>query len=52
MPLTNRADKISAFVTPDGLCHYKVMPFGMKNFPATVKCMVKNLIFNQLGCKA
>ncbi|KAJ8035316.1 hypothetical protein HOLleu_22499 [Holothuria leucospilota] len=30
IPLTERARKISAFVTPDGLFQYKVMPFGMK----------------------
>ena len=30
IPLTNRAKEISAFVTPDGLYQYKVMPFGMK----------------------
>jgi hypothetical protein len=33
--LTERAKKISAYVTPDGLFQYKVMPFGMKNAPAT-----------------
>ena len=27
-PLTDRAKEISAFVTPDGLYQYKVMPFG------------------------
>ena len=31
IPLTDRAKEISAFVTPDGLYQYKVMPFGMKN---------------------
>ena len=31
IPLTDRAKEISAFVTPDGLFQYKVMPFGMKN---------------------
>ena len=31
IPLTERAKEISAFVTPDGLYHYKVMPFGMKD---------------------
>ena len=30
IPLTERAKETSAFVTPDGLYHYKVMPFGMK----------------------
>ena len=31
VPLTERAKKISAFVTPDGLFQYTVMPFGMVN---------------------
>ena len=31
IPLTEKAKEISAFVTPDGLLQYKVMPFGMKN---------------------
>ena len=35
IPLTERAKEISAFVTPDGLYQYKVLPFGMKNSPAT-----------------
>ena len=38
IPLTDRAKEISAFVTPDGLYQYKVMPFGMKNSPATFQC--------------
>ena len=52
IPLTNRAKEISAFVTPDGLYQYKVMPFGMKNSPATFQGLVNNLIFNLAGCKA
>ena len=35
VPLTQRAREISAFVTLSGLYQYKVMPFGMKNAPAT-----------------
>ena len=52
IPLTNRANEISAFVTPDGLYQYKVMPFGMKNSPATFQRLVNSLIFNPIGCKA
>ena len=29
IPLTDRAKEIFAFVTPDGLYQYKIMPFGM-----------------------
>ena len=52
IPLTNRAKEISAFVTPDGLYQYKVMPFGMKNSPATFQRLVNSLISNLDGCKA
>ena len=34
VPLTEQSKEISAFVTPDGLYQYTVMPFGMKNAPA------------------
>ena len=50
--LTDRAKEISAFVTPDGLYQYKVMPFGMKNSPATFQRPVNSLISNLDGCKA
>ena len=40
--LTQRAPEISAFVTPSGLCQYKVMQFGMKN--ATFQRMVNKLV--------
>ena len=33
--LTDCVKEISAFVTPDGLYQSKVMPFGMKNSPAS-----------------
>ena len=49
--MADRAKEISAFVTPDGLYQYKVMPFGMKNSPATFQRLVKKLIFNLDGCK-
>ena len=44
VPLTKRAREVSAFVTPDGLYQYKVMPFGMKNAPATFQRMINNVI--------
>ncbi|CAC5364330.1 unnamed protein product [Mytilus coruscus] len=44
VPLTQRAREISAFVTPDGLFQYTVMPFGMKGAPATFQSMINNVI--------
>ena len=52
IPLTEQAKEIPAFVTPDGLYQYKVMPFGMKNAPATFQRMVNYLITDLEGCKA
>ena len=53
IPLTDRAKEISAFVTA-GLYQYKVMPFGMKNSPATFQRLVNRLIFGLTldGCEA
>ena len=42
--LTDRAKEISAFVTPDGLYQYKVMPFRMKNSPATFQRLINVII--------
>ena len=44
VPLTERAREISAFVTPDGLYQYKVMPFGMRNAPATFQRLINTVI--------
>ena len=52
IPLTDRAKEISAFVTPDRLYQYKVMPFGMQNSLATFQRLVNDLISNLDGCKA
>ena len=52
IPLTNRAKEISAFVTPDGMYQYKIMPFGMKNSPATFQRLGYSLISNLACCKA
>ena len=51
VPLTHRAREISAFVTPSGLYQYKVMPFGMKNAPATFQRMVNKLVRDIDGCE-
>lgn len=33
--LTERASEVSAFVMREGLYQFRVLPFGMKNAPAT-----------------
>ena len=52
VPLTDRAKEVSAFATPNGLYQYKVMPFGMKNSPATLQRLVNNVICGLDGCDA
>ena len=52
VPLTDRAKEVSAFATPNGLYQYKVMPFGMKNSPATFQRLVNNVICGLDGCDA
>ena len=51
VPLTQRAREISAFVTPSGLYQHKVMPFGIKNAPATFQRMVNKLVRDIDGCE-
>ena len=52
VPLTQRAKEVSAFVTPQGLFQYKVMPFGMKNSPATFQRLINKVIGDIDGCDA
>lgn len=44
VPLTDRGREISAFVTPSGLYEYDVLPFGMKNSPATFQRMINSVV--------
>ena len=43
--------KFPRFVTPSGLYQYKVMPFGMKNAPATFQKMFNKLVRDIDGCE-
>ena len=52
VPLTDRGKEVSAFCTPFGLYQYKVMPFGMKNAPATFQRMVNQIVADTEGCEA
>ena len=44
VPLTDRAREVSAFVCSAGLFEYAVMPFGMKNAPATFQRMMEKVL--------
>ena len=44
IPLAEDARLKSAFITPFGLYQFRVMPFGMKNAPATFQRMVDQLL--------
>ena len=50
--LTERAKKISAFVTPDGLYHYTVMPFGMVSAPATFQRLIHRVTEGLIGVQS
>jgi len=52
VPLTDRAKELSAFMTPQGLYQYSVMPFGMKNAPVTFQRMVNKIVDGLHGCDA
>ena len=52
VPLTERAKEVSAFITPDGFFQYKVMPFGMRNAPATFQRLINHVIQGLKGCEA
>ena len=52
VPLTARAREISAFVTPDAFLSYQVMPFGMRNAPASFQRLVNIVLNGMSDCEA
>ena len=44
VPLRERAKEVSVFVTLDGLYHYTVIPFGMRNAPTTSQHMINRMV--------
>lgn len=52
VPLTPRASEISAFVTPDTFLQYTVMPFGLRNAPATFQRLMRIVLSGVENCEA
>lgn len=52
VPLTERAKEISAFVTPDAFLQYTVMPFRVRNAPATFQRLFNTVLAGIHGCEA
>ncbi|KAI2646146.1 Retrovirus-related Pol polyprotein [Labeo rohita] len=52
VPLTAKAKELSAFVTPDDFLQYRVMPFGVRNAPATFQRLVNRVLSRLSGCVA
>ena len=49
IPLALEDQEKTAFVTPTGNYHYKVMPFGLKNARSTYQRIMTNMFEPQLG---
>lgn len=50
VPLTPRAQEISAFITPSGLYSYNVMSFGLRNAPSTFQRLMNRVVAGLEGC--
>ena len=49
IPLALKDQEKTAFVTPTGNYHYKVMPFGLKNVRSTYQSLMTKMFEPQLG---
>ena len=52
IPLSERAKEISAFVTPDSFLQYTVLPFGLRNAPASFQRLVNHVLAGASNCEA
>ncbi|XP_063050317.1 uncharacterized protein LOC134445162 [Engraulis encrasicolus] len=50
VPLSPRAQEISAFITPSGLYSYTRMSFGLRNAPATFQRLMNRVVSGLEGC--
>lgn len=50
VPLSKRAHEMPLFVTPSGLFSYTVMPFGLRNAPATFQRLMNLVVGDMPGC--
>lgn len=50
VPLSNRAKEICSFITSSGLYSYTVMPFGLRNAPATFQRLMNTVVSGLHGC--
>lgn len=50
VPLTPRAQEITAFITSSGLYFYSVMSFGLRNAPATFQRLMNCVVSGLEGC--
>ena len=49
IPLALNDQEKMSFVTPIGNCHYKMMPFGLKNVGSTYQRMMTKIFEAQMG---
>lgn len=50
VPLTPRAQEISAFITPSGLYSYTRMAFGLRNAPSSFQRLMNRVVAGLEGC--